>query len=110
MDTVNKYSKHTNFPDAPITDPKTYIQPAVEMWCNGPRIHEFIGELYDVMSAYGDIMTLGELSATPDTDTALEYVSAKEKQLSMVLHLDTAHMGKGKMEEKYDIRSWKLPQ
>ena len=110
MDTVNKYSKHTNFPDASITDPKTYIQPAVEMWCNGPRIHEFVGELYDVMSAYGDIMTLGELSATPDTEMALKYVSAKEKQLSMVLHLDTAHMGKGKMEEKYDIRSWKLSE
>lgn len=107
---MNKYSKHTNFPDAPITDPKSYIQPAVQMWCNGPRIHEFVRELNGVMADYGDILTVGELSATQDAQTALDYVSAEEKQLSMVLHLDVGHIGKGKMENKYDMQDWKLPE
>lgn len=110
VDTVNKYSKVPSpFPDAPISDPKSYIQPAVQMWCNGPRIHEYIGEMHAVMAEYGDIMTVGELSATPDTADALPYVSASSKELSMVLHLDTGHMGKGAaLEDKYDYVPWRL--
>ena len=110
VDTVNKYSKVPHFPDAPISDPKSYIQPAVEMWCNGPRIHEFVREMHSVMAEYGDIMTVGELGATPDPSDALPYVSASSKELSMVLHLDTGHMGKGTaLEDKYDYTPWSLP-
>ncbi|KAL1961423.1 hypothetical protein VTO42DRAFT_151 [Malbranchea cinnamomea] len=111
VDTVNKYSKVTSFPDAPITDPKSYIQPAVEMWCNGPRIHEFIREMHDVMASYGDVMTVGELGSTPDPAQALPYVRSASKELSMVLHLDVGHMGKGKnLEDKYDYKPWKLTE
>ncbi|OQD61576.1 hypothetical protein PENPOL_c016G07672 [Penicillium polonicum] len=110
VDTVNKYSKHTNFPDAPITDPKSYIQPAIGMWCNGPRIHEFLREMYDESFApYGDVMTVGELANTPDPKNVLEYVGASAKELSMVFHLDIGHIGMGpSLEEKYIFTPWKL--
>ncbi|KAJ5109906.1 Glycoside hydrolase superfamily [Penicillium argentinense] len=111
VDTVNKYSKHTAFPDVPITDPKSYIQPAIEMWCNGPRIHEFLREMYDsALSPYGDIVTVGELANTPDPAQVLEYVGAKAKELSMVFHLDIGHIGMGALADKYIFHPWQLTQ
>jgi oligo-1,6-glucosidase len=112
VDTVNKYSKHMNFPDAPITDPKSYIQPAIQMWCNGPRIHEFLREMYDdAFAPYGDVMTVGELANTPDPKQVLEYVGASTKELSMVFHLDIGHLGMGSsLEDKYIFQPWKLTQ
>lgn len=110
VDTVNKYSKHTNFPDAPITDPKSDIQPAVQMWCNGPRIHEFLKEMYQgAFAPYGDVMTVGELANTPDPKQVLEYVGASAKELSMVFHLDIGHIGMGpSLEDKYIFHPWNL--
>ncbi|KAL4755732.1 glycoside hydrolase family 13 protein [Aspergillus foveolatus] len=111
VDTVNKYSKYTDFPDAPITDPKSYIQPAIGMWCNGPRIHEFIREMYDeALEPYGDVVTVGELANTPDPAHVLRYVGASAKQLSMVFHLDIGHIGMGSLEDKYILQPWKLTE
>ncbi|KAL4738946.1 glycoside hydrolase superfamily [Aspergillus similis] len=111
VDTVNKYSKHTDFPDAPITDPKSYIQPAIDMWCNGPRIHEFIREMHDeALEPYGDVVTVGELANTPDPAHVLRYVGASAKQLSMVFHLDIGHIGMGSLEDKYILQPWKLTE
>ncbi|KAL4748206.1 hypothetical protein BDW72DRAFT_195978 [Aspergillus terricola var. indicus] len=111
VDTVNKYSKYTDFPDAPITDPKSYIQPAIGMWCNGPRIHEFIREMHDeALEPYGDVVTVGELANTPDPAHVLRYVGASAKQLSMVFHLDIGHIGMGSLEDKYILQPWKLTE
>ncbi|KAB8271274.1 glycoside hydrolase superfamily [Aspergillus minisclerotigenes] len=112
VDTVNKYSKHTDFPDAPVTDPKSYIQPAIQMWCNGPRIHEFLREIYDdALQPYGDVVTIGELANTPDPEHVLKYVGASAKQLSMVFHLDIGHIGMGKsLEDKYIFNPWQLTE
>lgn len=112
VDTVNKYSKRTDFRDAPITDPNSYIQPAIEMWCNGPRIHEFLREMYDdVLAPYGDVVTVGELANTPDPGHVLRYVGASAKQLSMVFHLDIGHIGMGEsLEDKYILQPWKLTE
>ncbi|KAH8433360.1 alpha-glucosidase [Aspergillus melleus] len=112
VDTVNKYSKHTGFPDAPITDPNSDIQPAVQVWCNGPRIHEFIREMHDdVLQPYGDVVTIGELANTPNPRDVLDYVKASAKELSMVFHLDIGHIGMGgSLEDKYIFHPWKLTQ
>lgn len=109
VDTVNKYSKHTSFPDVSIVDPKSYIQPAIPMWCNGPRIHEFLREMYDTaLAPYGDVVTVGELANTPDPKQVLEYVGASAKELSMVFHLDIGHIGMGALEDKYIFHPWEL--
>lgn len=42
---VNMYSKHLDFPDAPIVDVNSPWQPAYHYQSNGPRIHEFIHEM-----------------------------------------------------------------
>jgi len=118
MDTVNKYSKHVDFPDAPITDPHNTVQPAAQFWCNGPRIHEFIREMNDeVLSMYKTydgqpLVTVGELSLTPEPEGVLSYVSTRAKELDMVFQFDITHLGQGPpgCGSKYDFTPWTLPE
>ena len=94
VDTVNMYSKPPTLPDAPIVDPGTPYQPAGMVYCNGPRMHEFLGEMNAILTKYGAI-TVGELPCTPDTQRVLRYVSAKAKQLNMVFQFDVVDVGGG---------------
>lgn len=95
VDTVNMYSKLPDYPDAPITDPKAEFQPAGMIYCNGPRMHEFLSEMNEILSRY-DAITVGELPNTPDMARVIKYVSAKEKQLDMVFQFDVVDVGFGK--------------
>ncbi|KAJ5202827.1 hypothetical protein N7449_004906 [Penicillium cf. viridicatum] len=95
VDTVNMYSKHPEYPNAPILDSKSDTQPAFSLFCNGPRIHEYMREMNDVLSKY-DAMTVGELPNTHTVEGVLRYVSAAEKQLSMVFQFDIVELGQGK--------------
>ncbi|KAK1772028.1 glycoside hydrolase superfamily [Phialemonium atrogriseum] len=95
IDTVNKYSKRTEYVDAPVTDPTSPDQPAPEMWCNGPRIHEFIREMRaKALAPYGAV-SVGELSNTPLTSQVLPYVSAAAEQLDMVFEFSMIRLGTG---------------
>lgn len=96
IDTVNKYSKPTEFIDAKVTDPDSPWQYAYPLFCNGPRMHEFLKEMKrEVMAPYGEIMTVGELPCTPDQAEIERYVSAKERELDMVFHFDMIYLGMG---------------
>ncbi|KAJ5476227.1 Glycoside hydrolasesuperfamily [Penicillium sp. IBT 31633x] len=95
VDTVNMYSKHPEYANAPILDPKSDTQPAFSLFCNGPRIHEYLGEMNEVLSKY-DAMTVGECPNTHTVEGVLRYVSAAEKQLSMVFQFDLVDLGQGK--------------
>jgi len=118
VDTVNKYSKYVDFPQAPVTDEKSFVQPAAQFWCNGPRIHEYIKEMNsNVLSNYTTydgqaIVTVGELSMISDPEGVLPYVSAREKELDMVFQFDITHLGQGAPggNSKYDFTVWKLPE
>ncbi|KAJ6442295.1 glycoside hydrolase family 13 protein [Purpureocillium lavendulum] len=94
VDTVNMYSKPPTLPDAPIVDPGTPYQPAGMVYCNGPRMHEYLSEMNAILTKYGAI-TVGELPCTPDTQRVLKYVSAKAKQLNMVFQFDVVDVGGG---------------
>ncbi|KAI6763977.1 hypothetical protein HG530_007766 [Fusarium avenaceum] len=95
IDTVNKYSKRRDFVDAPITDPSSPHQPAPEMWCNGPRIHEFIHEMYQKVLAPYNAVSVGELSNTPNPSQVIPYVSAAAKELDMVFEFSMIRLGNG---------------
>ncbi|KAF7563255.1 hypothetical protein G7046_g870 [Stylonectria norvegica] len=95
IDTVNKYSKRQDFVDAPVTDPSSPHQPAPEMWCNGPRIHEFIHEMYqEVLKPYNAV-SVGELSNTPNPSQVVPYVSAGAQELDMVFEFSVIRLGNG---------------
>ncbi|KAK1148035.1 hypothetical protein N8T08_010669 [Aspergillus melleus] len=109
VDTVNMYSKHPGLPDAPVLDPKADTQVAASLFCNGPRIHEYLGEMNAILSKY-DAMTVGELPNTHTLDGVLAYVSAAQSQLSMVFQFDVVDLGMGK-DYKYltTLPGWTLP-
>lgn len=95
VDTVNMYSKPPGLPDAPIVDAAAPYQPAGLVYCNGPRMHEFLAEMRAILDGYGAI-TVGELPHTPDQRRVLDYVSAGAKQLDMVFQFDVVDVGFGK--------------
>ena len=95
IDTVNKYSKRQDYVDAPVTDPSLPHQPAPEMWCNGPRIHEFIREMTrEALAPYGAV-SVGELSNTPHPSQVIPYVSEAAKELDMVFEFSVIRLGTG---------------
>ncbi|KAL2212818.1 maltase [Sarocladium strictum] len=112
IDTVNKYSKPAKFLDAKITDPDSRWQYAYPLFCNGPRMHEFLKELNrEAIAPYGEIMTVGELPCTPDQAEIERYVSAKEEELDMVFHFDMIYLGMGTVRkflpEPFDLHDVK---
>jgi len=97
IDCVNMYSKG-RLDDAPVIDSKEFLQDAGLIFCNGPRMHEYLDEMSEVLSKY-DTMTVGECPFTPDRDQVLSYVSADVNRLNMVFQFDvvetgTSHAGK----------------
>ncbi|CAG9955572.1 unnamed protein product [Clonostachys rosea f. rosea IK726] len=110
VDTVNMYSKPVDFPDAPVTDPAAPFQPAAMLYCNGPRMHEYIGEMNDILTRY-EAITVGELLDTPDVARILPYVSAAARQLNMVFQFDAVEVGWGRTH-KYETtpKNYTLPQ
>ncbi|KAL4779865.1 glycoside hydrolase superfamily [Aspergillus varians] len=110
VDTVNMYSKDPAYPDAPIVNPESDTQPAFSLFCNGPRIHEYLKEMNEVLEKY-DAMTVGELAQTPTMEGVLRYVSAANKQLNMVFSFDVVDLGMGK-DYKFltKHRDWVLPE
>ncbi|KAL4884032.1 glycoside hydrolase superfamily [Aspergillus karnatakaensis] len=109
IDVVNMYSKPTAFPDAEIIDPTTPFQPASTLFCNGPRMHEFLAEMSAIFTKYNAI-TVGELPNTPDLQDVLRYVSADSQKLNMVFQFDVVTVGMGS-DITYDAkpRDFTLP-
>lgn len=108
VDTVNMYSKPPGLPDAPVTNDKIPWQEASALYCNGPRMREYLSEMNQILERY-DAMTVGELPRTPELADVLGYVSAKERQLSMVFQFDIVDLGMGN-DLRYDTvpRNWTL--
>ena len=101
-DVINLISKRQSFkngfPLPALTGHKNYI--------NGPRLHEYLNELYeDVYSKY-DSMTVGETVFT-NIDKAIELTSPEKQELDMIFnfeHTDTDNY----FGVKYFYRKFKL--
>lgn len=111
IDTVNMYSKGNEFPDAKINDHTSEFQMQPDLFCNGPRMHEFLQEMKEKVLSKYDCMTVGELPHTHDTKDVLRYVSASSKELDMVFQFDIVDLGQGKAYKfesvPYDLRDFK---
>jgi oligo-1,6-glucosidase len=107
IDCVNMYSKGSEYEDAPVFNDKAFEQPAWMIYCNGPRMHEFLTEMNQKVLSKYDAMTVGELPHTPDVTKVLDYVG-KPEQLHMVFQFDIVDIGQG-LSYKYQFQEWKLP-
>jgi oligo-1,6-glucosidase len=103
IDVLPFISKDLSFPDI---DPRQFEKAIVEVYANGPRLHEFLQEMNQAVSSHYDIMTMGEgIGVKPYN--ALQYVGENRKELNMLYHFDhmTIDYGPG---GKYEPVPWKL--
>ena len=103
VDVLPFISKRLDFPDI---DPGQFEKAVVEVYANGPRLHEFLREMNREVSSRYDVMTMGEgIGVKPYN--ALDYVGADREELNMLYHFDhvTINYGPG---GKYDPVPWKL--
>ncbi|CAE7108312.1 unnamed protein product [Rhizoctonia solani] len=91
MDVINLISKVPGLPDAPITVPDREYQSGDKYYCNGPRVHEYIQEMYrEVLSRYPNYFTVGESPGTHDPRDLLPYVLPERKELQMMFQFELA--------------------
>ncbi len=103
IDVLPFISKRLDFPDI---DPANFAEAIVEVYANGPRLHEYLREMNQEACAPYDIMTMGEgIGVKPEN--VLEYVGEDRAELNMLYHFDhvTINYGPG---GKYDPVDWKL--
>ena len=103
IDVLPFISKRLDFPDI---DPNQFEKAIVEVYANGPRLHEYLQEMNREVSTKYDIMTMGEgIGVKPHN--ALDYVDEDRAELDMLYHFDhtTINYGQG---GKYDPVDWKL--
>jgi hypothetical protein len=75
------YSKHLDFPDAPVTNPSVEWQRPDDLVGFGPRLLEFVSEMVsESMSGYGDIVTIGEAAVPGGGERLRSLVSARGEQ------------------------------
>ncbi|CCO34855.1 hypothetical protein BN14_08964 [Rhizoctonia solani AG-1 IB] len=91
MDVINMISKVPGLPDGPVTQPDRDYQPGYQYYCNGPRVHEYLQEMYrEVLSRYPNYFTVGESPLTHDPRDLLPYVLPERKELQMMFQFELA--------------------
>lgn len=104
LDVISLISKVPGLPDAPTTFPysKSYYFGA----SNGPRLHEYLHEMYEKVFSHYDVMTVGE---TPNTtaEQAQLFVNHDRHELNMIFQFDHMHLDYG-VNGKYSLVRFKV--
>lgn len=102
LDSISLISKKQDFPDDPAAIENGYGSPYFGA-SNGPRVHEFLQEMYEKVLSKYDVMTVGEATRTP-VDNALLYCQPERKELNMVFQFDHMHVDYGKFGRYSDLK------
>ncbi len=101
MDVIPLISKRLEFADTDYTDFKEVI---ANVYANGPRVHEFLQEMYREVLGNYDIMTVGEaVGVSPEQ--SLLYVGKDRKELNMIFHFGHMFIDHGP-EGRFDPVNW----
>jgi glycosidase len=87
MDVINFISKHTDFPDAPVSNPDSIWQNGAKYYACGPRLHEYLQSIGQVLKEY-DAFSVGEMPEVNDSDEILKAVGFDRGELSMIFHFE----------------------
>ena len=104
MDVISVISKR-NYNDTPYKD---FWETVNKVYANGPRVHEFLKEMYENVLSHYNVMSVGEGSGI-DIENAIKYVGEERKELNMVFHFDIMTMDHGP-EGKFDYRKYDFVQ
>ncbi|UCZ54408.1 alpha-glucosidase [Bacillus shivajii] len=105
MDVINFISKEPGLPDAPNPHGKKYVSGG-EYFMNGPRIHEFLHEMYGKALKDYEVMTVGEMPGV-DPEEAVKYTNETREELNMVFQFEHVDLDSGP-GGKWDLRPLKL--
>ena len=93
-------------PDFPNIDPNQFDKAVIEVYANGPRIHEYLKEMNQKACKDFDVTTMVEgIGVKPYN--VLNYVGEESKEMHMLYHFDHVNINYGK-GGKYDPIDWKL--
>lgn len=112
MDVINMISKVTTYPDAPIVlDPATHkYQPGVQFFTNGPKLHDYLQEMYREVLSKHDTMTVGEMPGVSDESEILRTVGANSGELRMIFIFDLVDIDKPNVRmalKPWDVKEMK---
>lgn len=93
MDVISLLSKQQDFP--PVTT-DNFQEIILKHYANGPRIHEFLQEMYEEVLHHYDAVSIGEGVGIP-AEKALEYVGDDRKELDMIYHFGHMFIDHGPM-------------
>ena len=100
MDVINLISKDQSFADD--TDPSGKYLPGSRYFLNGPRVHEFLGEMRrEVLNDY-DALTVGECIGA-DVEDAVQFANLDGTELNMLIHFALMELDHGP-GGKWDIQ------
>lgn len=104
MDVINCISKTEGLPDVPGTEEG--YRWGGDYFMNGPRIHEYLREMNELVLSWYDIMTVGETPCvTPET--GILYVGDERRELNMLFQFELMDIDSGP-GGKWDIQPWRL--
>ena len=126
MDVINFISKEPGLPDAEITDPAAPWQSAIKLFCNGPRLHEHLRGLRQLLDRYG-AFSVGEMPGVKEDDQVAMVVASDRKELHTIFQFDmyvVPHEASPKLADrclcscdidvpnkgKFYRKDWKLPE
>lgn len=101
MDVINFISKDQNFPNGENGDFGPYAM-------NGPRIHEFLKEMREVVLKEKDLITVGEMPGVTVEQGNL-YTGKDREELNMVFQFEHMDIGNGEFG-KWHKNSFKLTE
>ncbi|KAL4808234.1 glycoside hydrolase superfamily [Aspergillus unguis] len=91
IDAINYIAKAPGFPDAEVIEPWASHQPAMDLYLNRPKCHEYLRELGQRVLSNYDIMTVGETPHVDEPGMALQYVHPSREEFCMIFpweHMD----------------------
>lgn len=87
MDVINFISKAQDFQDASIKHPNSEYQFCSEHFACGPRLHEFLQEIGEILQEY-DAFSVGEMPGVDDPKEILQVVQFDRHELNMIFHFE----------------------
>ncbi|KAJ5565824.1 Glycoside hydrolase superfamily [Penicillium sp. DV-2018c] len=106
MDVINFISKDQRFPDGPIQDPRTPWQWGDKWYANGPRLHEYLQGIGQILKEY-DAFSVGEMPFVKDEKEVLHAVQFDRNEINMIFNFEHVDIDHGKYD-KFEPGSWQL--
>ncbi|KAF7551297.1 hypothetical protein G7046_g7758 [Stylonectria norvegica] len=103
MDVINFVSKDQAFPDSDMSGARGH-----EFYACGPRCHEFLKEIGDILKEY-DAFSVGEMPLVHREQELIKAVGADRGELSMIFHFELMDIDHG-IDGKFSPKKWPLSE